>query len=553
MSTQKLWHFHGGLRLDGHKQESMHMESAEIPIPSRLILPLQQHIGAAAEPVVQVGDKVLKGQCIAEAQGGVSVPLHAPSSGTIEDIALHPVPHPSGMPAMCITIKTDGKDEWLAQREENSQYHLLSPKQLRSIIHHAGIVGLGGAGFPTYLKLHPGQGKLIKTLILNGAECEPYITCDAMLMQQQPRDVLDGANIMRQAVQAAHCVIGIEDNKPAAIEALRHALRDEERDYIDIVSIPTLYPSGGEKQLITILTGKEIPSHKLPIDIDIVCHNVGTAKAVADAVIHGKPLLSRYVTITGKAVANPHNCEVLLGTPIAFVLQQAELQADEMARLVMGGPMMGFQINDLQTPVIKTTNCLLTLNQQDIAEEQPALACIRCGECARVCPAQLLPQQLYWWAKAKDFDKVQDYKLFDCIECGCCAYVCPSHIPLVQYYRFAKTEIWQQEQDKRKSDHARERHEFHQYRIELKKKEDEERRRKKKELLKKSQADTAGSKQGEIEAALARVQAKKGQQETAPEKNIENLSPAQQQQVAEAEARRARSKENDNAKIEDNS
>ena len=267
--------------------------------------------------------------------------------------------------------------------------------------------------------------------------------------------------------------------------------------------------------------------------------------------IRGIPLISRYVTITGNAVTKPHNREVLLGTSMDFILQQAEPQRDEMARLIMGGPMMGFQINDLHTPVIKTTNCLLTLNKQDIAQEQAPLPCIRCGECARVCPAQLLPQQLYWWAKAKDFDKVQDYNLFDCIECGCCAYVCPSHIPLVQYYRFAKTEVWQQERDKRKSDRARERHEFHQYRIEFKKQEDEERRRKKKELLKKSQADKADGKQAEIEAALARVQAKKGEQQ-ADKKNIENLSTAQQQQIAEAEARRARLKEQDNEKIEDN-
>lgn len=539
MSNRKLWQFHGGLKLDGHKQISMELPVESAPIPPQLIIPLQQHIGAPAEPVMQVGDKVKKGQVIAEMQATVSAPVHAPTSGTISAIEDHAVPHPSGMSAPCITIDTDGEDEWIDPRQGHSQFHLLDPEELRILIRNAGIVGLGGAGFPAYLKLQPGQGKIVDTLILNGAECEPWISCDAMLMQQRPRDILDGLSIMRHAVHAAKCIIGIEDNKPAAIAALQEALSEDEQQYIEIITVPTRYPTGGEKQLIKVLTGMEIPSHKLPIDIGVVCHNVGTAVAVADAVIRGIPLISRYITVTGTAVGKPHNLNTLFGTPMDFLLQLSEVHHTDMARLIMGGPMMGFEINDRQTPVIKTTNCLLTLQQADIEPEQPALPCIRCGECARACPAQLLPQQLYWWSKARDFDKVQDYNIFDCIECGCCAYVCPSHIPLVQYYRFAKTEIWQLERDKQKSDHARQRHEFRLHRMDLKKQEDEERRRKKKELLKKSQGHKDESKASAIEEAMARVQAKKQQQNTQP-KNMDQLTDAQRKQIEEADARRAR-------------
>lgn len=542
--ARKRWHFHGGLKLEGHKHISMTDPVESAPIPPQLIIPIQQHIGAPAEPVVKVGDKVKKGQLIAEMLATVSAPVHAPTSGTITAIEDRPVPHPSGQLAPCIIIDTDGQDEWLEDRQGHSQFHLLDPEALRSLIRSAGIVGLGGAGFPAYLKLQPGQGKRVDTLILNGAECEPWISCDALLMQQRSRDILDGLNIMRHAVHAGECLIGIEDNKPEAIAALRNALTEDEKQYIEIIAVPTRYPTGGEKQLIKVLTGKEIPSHKLPIDIGMVCHNVGTAAAVADAVIRGMPLISRYVTVTGSAVGKPHNLHALFGTPIDFLLQQCELQPDAMARLIMGGPMMGFEITDLQTPLIKTTNCLLTLQQADIADQQAALPCIRCGECARVCPARLLPQQLYWWSKARDFDKVQDYNVFDCIECGCCDYVCPSHIPLVQYYRFAKTEIWQQERDKQKSDHARQRHEFHQYRLELKKQQDEERRRKKKELLKKTQGGKDDVKKSVIEEALARVQAKKQQQQTET-KNMDKLTDRQRKQIEEADARRERLKQDE--------
>jgi electron transport complex protein RnfC len=545
----RLWHFNGGLKLDGHKAMSMHQAVTKAAIPPRLVLPLQQHIGTPAEPVVNVGDTVLKNQVIAQASDYVSVPIHAPTSGNVVAIEEHPVPHPSGMNASCIIIETDGKDTSIETDSTSHNYHKLEPSALRNLIREAGIVGLGGAGFPSFIKLNPGLDGKIKTLILNGAECEPYITCDAMLMQDSPRKIIDGLLIMRHALKVDKCIIAIEDNKRAAHTMLVNALREDEAEIIKIILVPTIYPAGGEKQIIKVVTGKEVPSHGLPIDVGVVCHNVGTAAAIADAILSNQPLIERYVTVTGNAVKQPRNLKVLIGTPIEALLKECE--GSNVQQCIMGGPMMGFELNSNTIPVIKTTNCILTSNKK--YQAPTSMPCIRCGECAKVCPAQLLPQQLYWYSRAQDFDKVQDYNLFDCIECGCCAYVCPSHIPLVQYYRFAKTEIWAQERDKQKSDAARERHEFRLYRMERKKQEDEERKRRKKELLK----ATAGEKTSEedkkkaaIEAAMARVKAKREKQHAA-QANIDHLTEAQKKAIAEIEARRAKAREKQQAQIEE--
>ena len=537
----KLWHFKGGLHLDGHKHISMTQHVVPLGPATHVILPLQQHIGEPAEPIVEIGQRVLKGQMVAKASEYISVPVHASTSGKVVAIEERAVPHPSGLPATCIVIETDGKDEW-TELKPTKDYQSMDPSALRNVIRDAGIVGLGGAGFPSFIKLNPGPNNVVETLILNGAECEPYITCDAMLMQEHPRRIIDGLLVMKHALRAKHCIIAVEDNKKVAHTMLVNALHEHESDFIEIVQIPTIYPTGGEKQLIKVLTGKEIPSHGLPIDIGMVCHNVATAAAVCETIEQGKPLISRYVTVTGEAIEMPRNLEVLVGTPFKHLLEFCGWQEEQTDEVLMGGPMMGFGIASLASPVIKTTNSILARPKSQ-PHQQPAMPCIRCGQCANVCPAKLLPQQLYWYARARDFDKAQDYNLFDCIECGCCAYVCPSHIPLVQYYRFAKTEIWAMERDKQKADHARQRHEFHQHRLERKRQEDEERKRKKKELLKKTQnkEEAEGdAKKAAIEAAMARVKAKREQQE---KKNVDNLTEQQQQAIHKVEERRQRLRE----------
>jgi electron transport complex protein RnfC len=534
--SRKLWHFSGGLHLPDNKAISTTTPVSEAPLPKRLIIPLQQHIGTPAKPLVAVGDKVLKGQKLAKAEGYVSAPVHAGSSGTVVAIEEHPVPHPSGLSAPCIIIETDGEDTW-TERKPHPDYKTLEPSELRNLIRDAGIVGLGGAGFPAFIKLNPGSRMAIDTLILNGAECEPYISCDDMLMRERADEIILGARIMRHTLQAKQCFIGIEDNKTEALNAIREALSALGEKDIKAVEVPTRYPTGGEKQLIKILTGKEVPSQGLPIDIGIVCHNVATAAGVHRAVEKGEPLISRIVTVTGQGATRPQNLEVRVGTPMRELLEVTGTNTDTPYQLVMGGPMMGFTLQSTDLPTLKTSNCLLLATQADMPERGPVQPCIRCGECAHACPARLLPQQLYWYARAKDFDKAQDYNLFDCIECGCCAYVCPSNLPLVQYYRFAKTEIWAQEREKKAADKARERHEFRTFRKEREKAEKAARHKAKAKAVKKGGDES--SKKAAIQAAMERAKAKREASATEP-KNTEDLTEAQQKQIAEAEERRSK-------------
>ncbi len=548
----KLGHFNGGLHLPGNKNMSTGQPVAKASIPKRLILPLQQHIGEPAEPIVKVGDKVLKGQLIAHASGYVSVPVHASSSGTVVEISEQAVPHPSGMSAPCIVIETDGRDEWMALPKPVPNYKEMNPSALRNRIRETGIVGLGGAGFPAFIKMNPGARMSIDTLILNGAECEPYITCDDMLMREHAREILSGLLIIRHALQAKQCLIGIEDNKPEAYVAMVEALENIQKQHandtgnIHILKIPTIYPAGSEKQIVTVLTGKEVPSNGLPIDIGVVCHNTGTAMATYHAVMHSQPLVSRIVTITGQGVKNPCNLEVAFGTPIKDLIEQCGGYTKKIKRIIIGGPMMGYTMPTDELPITKTINCVLCASEQEAPDPKPQMPCIRCGECTKVCPIQLLPQQIYWYSHAKDFDKAQDYHLFDCIECGCCAYVCPSHIPLVHYYRYAKTEIWAQERDKHKSDIARKRHEFRQERIDREKAEREERMRKKKEALKKSKGDSneLDPKKAAIQAAMERVNKKNEETGIAP-KNTDSLTKDQQIKINEVDERRKRLQQQD--------
>ncbi|MCP4695682.1 MAG: electron transport complex subunit RsxC [Gammaproteobacteria bacterium] len=506
-----LWRFHGGMRLQGHKSLSRDSRIIAANLPEHLVIPLLQHIGVPAKPVVKVGDKILKSQIIARCGNAVctapgSAPVHASTSGTVTAIEPRLVPHPSGLTAPCIVIETDGKDTW-DHRDPIPDCTHLSIEDLRQRIAEAGIVGLGGAGFPAHQKLKPGD---IDTLILNGAECEPYISCDNRLMQERPREILLGAKILSQALGGTkRCIIAMEDDKPEAFKTLRALAKQHvELLNLEVVQVPTLYPMGGERQLIKVLTGREAAS--LPFYLGMVVHNVGTAAAIFRAVRQDEPLISRIVTVAGDGVRAPQNLEVLLGTPISALLDQCGRRDMPIERLLMGGPMMGVALPDENVPVVKTTNCVIAYTAKNFAREPAVRPCIRCGACENVCPANLLPQQLYWYGKAKDLKKAEKYRLFDCIECGCCAYVCPSHIPLVQYFRHTKGLLRATEQDRREAEKARKRHTFRDFRLTREKAERKARQAKKKAAL--NSSPSAGDKERKkavIQAALERAKAKK--------------------------------------------
>jgi len=550
---RRLWRFHGGIHLPAEKELSTGRPVAAAPLPSFLTIPLQQHVGLPALPLVQVGDWVLKGQRIAAPQGTISAPVHASRSGRVIAIEERPVPHPSGLGSTCIVIRTDGLDQWARRPKPLENYKDLDTSRLRERIRWAGIVGLGGAAFPTSAKLDLEPHQSIRTLILNGAECEPYITCDDMLMREHAGRIVQGASIVMHLLRIRECLIGIEDDKPQAIEAMRLAVSESDiGQSTQVCPIPTLYPSGGEKQLIRILIGKEVPTKGTPAQIGVLCQNVASLAAVAEAVVTGTPPIARYVTLSGRGIREPRNFEVLIGTPVADLIRAAGGFTEEIRKLVLGGPMMGFTLHSDQVPVTKGTNCILALTDQEAPAPRPAQPCIRCGKCAEVCPVSLLPQQLYWYTRAKDLDKVQDHNLFDCIECGCCSQVCPSHIPLVQYYRYAKAEIRSREQDQRTAEHARARYEARTARLERLEQARKAKLRRKQEALTKGSATdpaqagpdraaaTQDPKQAAIEAARARVAAKKAalaEQGIGP-KNIRDLTPAQQRQIAAAEQRR---------------
>lgn len=505
------WTFHGGVHLPDHKAESLTEPLAKIALPERLIVPLQQHIGEAAEAIVSIGDKVLKGQTIAQASQYIGAPIHAPASGTVVEISAQPVPHPSGLSALCIIIETDAEQQWADLPEPLPHYERLDPALLRERIRWAGIVGLGGAAFPTSVKVNHGPDNPIDTLVINGAECEPYITCDDMLMRTQADRVIEGIKILLHIVTTRECLIGVEDNKPEAIAALNQAIEEASLPRTRVISLPTKYPTGGEKQLIQCLTGKEVPSHGIPSEIGVVCLNVATTAAITDAVLAGRPLLQRIVTVTGQGMHRPRNLEVSFGTPVSHVIEQAGGYSKQVNRLILGGPMMGFMLHDDNVPVIKGSNCLLAVSAEEAPDPGPARPCIRCGKCADACPVSLLPQQLYWYSRAKDLEKAHEYNLFDCIECGCCAHVCPSHIPLVQYYRYAKTESFAVEQEKQQSENARRRHEARVARLERIKQERQANLRKKKAAMNKQPGAEKNTKKAAIDAAMARVAEKKAQ------------------------------------------
>lgn len=554
-----LFKFKGGVKPPTHKSESTGLPIARAPLPSRLVVPLHQSIGGIPRPVVAAGDTVLKGQLIGEADGWISAAVHAPTSGTVLEVAMHVQPHPSGLDALSVVIEPDGKDEWIAR--EPVDYKALKPEEVRERLQQAGVVGLGGAVFPTHGKLTASKTVPMEELVINGAECEPFITCDDLLMRERAEEVVRGIGIFRDLLQPQKVLIGIEDNKPEAAAAMRAAVDTLNEPFL-VVPVPTLYPAGGAKQLIRVLTGKEVPAAKRSTDLGVQCFNVATAYTAWRAIAHGEPVVSRLVTVSGDVRA-PRNYEVLIGTPMDELLKLAQPHPDTDG-IIMGGPMMGFLVPDPQAPVVKATNCLIAHCDRLFPPKAPEMPCIRCGACARACPHELQPFELYWFARAKNFGKTQEYNIFDCIECGCCSFVCPSRIPLVQYFRFAKSEIWAREREKNAAEGAKARFEFKQLR-------DEREKAEKAEKLAKAAAAQAAKKAAEAAAAaaegsapevaipaaetasvavdpekaakIATIQAAmeraKAQREAAQPKNTEALTAEQQRAVDDIEARRA--------------
>lgn len=533
---RQTWSIHGGVHPAENKVQSTRHPISFAGIPELLIFPLSQHIGAPSAPIVKPGDRVLKGQMIAEARGLVSASVHASTSGEVIAIESRTIPHPSGMQAPCILIKPDGRDEWIAHAGVDD-YTQLDKSQLLAMIRAAGIAGMGGAGFPSAVKLGIRDEHRIETLIINGTECEPYITADDMLMREQARQIIEGARILRYLVDPSkETLIGVEDNKQEAIGALRKAA---EGSGIEVVAFPTKYPSGGEKQLIQILTGKEVPAGKLPADIGIVCQNIGTTVAIKRAVRFGEPLISRITTVTGKACREQRNFEVLLGTPVSHLLALSGFDDAQCPRLIMGGPMMGYTLTSTEVPIVKTSNCVLAPTAAELPPPPPAQACIRCGMCAEACPVSLLPQQMYWFARGREYDKLEAHNLMDCIECGACSYACPSNIPLVQYYRASKADIRQQKVDQQKAEASKLRFEARQARV-TRLEEEKEAKRQARRAAAAARDSSADSKVDAVQAAIARAAAKKSAQtETAAVAEAPaELDPAQAA-IARAQAKRA--------------
>ncbi|WP_194205871.1 electron transport complex subunit RsxC [Superficieibacter sp. 1612_C1] len=525
----KIWDFNGGIHPPEMKTQSSVTPLRQVPLAQRFVIPLKQHIGAEGELCVKAGDYVLRGQPLTRGWGRM-LPVHAPTSGVVSAIAPHSTAHPSALAELSVIIDADGEDRWI-DRDGWQDYHSKSRDELIERIHQYGVAGLGGAGFPTGSKLR-GGGDKIETLIINAAECEPYITADDRLMQECAAQIIEGVRILAHILQPRQVLIGIEDNKPQAISMLRAVLADAHD--IALRVIPTKYPSGGAKQLTQILTGKQVPHGGRSSDIGVLMQNVGTAYAIKRAIIDGEPLTERVVTLTGEAVARPGNVWVRLGTPVRHLLEFAGFCPSSEQMVIMGGPLMGFTLPWLDVPVVKITNCLLAPSVNEMGEQQEEKGCIRCSACADACPADLLPQQLYWFSKGQQHDKATAHNLQDCIECGACAWVCPSNIPLVQYFRQEKAEIYAISLEDKRAAEAKARFEARQARLEREKVARQERH-------KRSAVQPAAQDQDAIQAAIARVREK---QQAAGQPVVVQAgeTPDNREVIAAREARKAQAR-----------
>lgn len=428
--------FRGGIHPPYNKSFTKDKPVIKATLPQKVIIPMSQHVGAPCEPIVKVGDLVKRGQKIGEAKAFVSAPIHASISGKV--VAVEPRPHPAGGMVMSVVIESDGQDEIYEGVKPSKPLAELTPDEIKNLIREAGIVGMGGAGFPTQVKLSPPPGKTIDTIIVNGAECEPYLTADHRLMVEKSEDVVLGLKAIMKATGVKKGFIAIEENKPDAIEAIKKAIGAE--DGIEVVELATKYPQGGEKQLINAVTGREVPSGGLPMDCHVIVDNAGTCAAIANVLKTGMPLIERISTITGPGIKEPKNLLLRIGTTFEDAIDLCGGFKGNPGKVIMGGPMMGLAQSLLEVPVVKGTSGILVLDDSTVRlfEQSP---CIRCARCVDACPIHLLPTMLGKFAERGMWTEAEEYHALDCIECGCCAYVCPAHIPLTQLIRLAKNHI----------------------------------------------------------------------------------------------------------------
>ena len=430
--------FKGGIHPPENKKFSENKAFENLSVPHTCFIPLQQHIGKAAVPVVSPGDMVTEGQLIGSADGMISAPVHASIPGNVLEIAGYPTVYAPSTP--CVVIEAEGSFSTFKE-DDTGVWKNLGREEILSRIRDAGVVGMGGAAFPTSVKLSPPDNKKIDTFIVNGAECEPYLTVDDMLMQTHSREIIEGIQIILKVLGIEKAFIGIEKNKPAAIASLKEALTQiNPSEKIEVCPLKTKYPQGAEKQLIRSITGREVPSGGLPMDAGAVVNNVGTVFALREAVVMNKPLIERYLTLTGSIVNKPGNYKARLGTRIADIVEEAGGLKEEPARIIMGGPMCGIALYSMDVPVVKGTSGLLFLSRSETRAHQYQ-ACIRCGRCVGICPSGLIPCDLGNAMEKNRLDVLEELNPFDCIMCGSCTYVCPSRRPLSHFIKLAQQKL----------------------------------------------------------------------------------------------------------------